>query len=141
MLTFDRETITGFISQLNSSLHLLAELKSKDIEALTTDPHLLSSAKYNFIVAIEAVIDICNHLISKNGYRAPDGYGDTFVVLNEQGILSSSLVDDKLIKMARFRNRLVHQYWQIDSEYLYGILQNHLDDFTAFLGELKKSLS
>lgn len=141
MLTFDQETVTSLISQLNTSLHLLAELRNKDLEALSADPHLLSSAKYNFIVSIEAVIDISNHLISKNGYRAPEGYGDTFVVLQEQGILSSSLVDDKLIKMARFRNRLFHQYWQVDSEYLYRILQKHLDDFTVFHDELKKSLS
>ena len=140
MLNYDRETITGLISHLKNAIHLLAELRTKDIEDLTANPHLISSAKYNFIVAIESAIDICNHLISKNGYRAPEGYSDVFTVLKEQGALSKTLVDDKLIKMARFRNRLVHQYWQVDSEYLYEILQSHLDDFKVFLNELNKSL-
>jgi uncharacterized protein YutE (UPF0331/DUF86 family) len=140
MLDYDQEIITGLTSQLKGAFNLLEELSSKDLNALTTDPHLLSSAKYNFIVAIEAAIDICNHLISKNGYRVPEGYSDSFAILAEQGILSDTLVEEKLVKMARFRNRLVHQYWQIDSEYLHEILRTHLADFTSFLKEIGKSL-
>lgn len=34
--------------------------------------------------------------------------------------------------MARFRNRLVHLYWELESEIIYRILQSHLDDFERF---------
>ncbi len=140
MLTYDQEVLTSLISQQKSAVNLLKELKTKSLKTLADDPHLLSSAKYNFIVAIEASIDICNHLISKNSYRAPEGYSDSFRVLAEQGVLSDQLVEGKLIAMARFRNRLVHQYWQIDTAYFHEILQNHLDDFAIFLDEINRSL-
>ncbi len=36
--------------------------------------------------------------------------------------------------MARFRNRLVHLYWDVESEAVYEILQTRLDDFEQFKG-------
>ena len=34
--------------------------------------------------------------------------------------------------MAKFRNRLVHLYWEIDPETVYQLLQDNLDDFVLF---------
>jgi len=34
--------------------------------------------------------------------------------------------------MARFRNRLVHLYWDVEAETIYNILQSHLSDFERF---------
>lgn len=91
-------------------------------------------------MSIEASIDLCNHLISKNGYRVPDGYSDSFRVLAEKGILNHDFVETKLSVMARFHNRLVHQYWAIDIDLLYDILQNNLVDFERYLDEIKQHL-
>ena len=35
-------------------------------------------------------------------------------------------------QMVRFRNRLVHLYWEVDDEIVYQILQNNLADFDRF---------
>jgi uncharacterized protein YutE (UPF0331/DUF86 family) len=34
--------------------------------------------------------------------------------------------------MVKMRNRLVHLYWEIDSDILYDTLQNNLGDFDRF---------
>lgn len=34
--------------------------------------------------------------------------------------------------MVKFRNRIVHVYWEVGDEVLYDILQNRLDDFNQF---------
>jgi len=120
MINYEKETITNLFSEIKSAHKLLSDLKNKDIADLKADPHLVGSAKYNFIVSIEAAIDICNHIISKNGYR--------------------DFVEERLVKMARFRNRLVHQYWKIDLETLYEILQNNLVDLEQFIKEIKEHL-
>ncbi len=140
MLKYEQEVITSLLSNLRNALQLLGELKEKDLDTLQKDPHLLSSAKYNLIVAIEAAIDICNHLISKNNYRIPDSYSDSFRVISEQGIISFDFAENQLTKMARFRNRLVHQYWAVDPDLLYEILQNNLADFERFIHEVKEKL-
>jgi uncharacterized protein YutE (UPF0331/DUF86 family) len=36
--------------------------------------------------------------------------------------------------MAKFRNRLVHLYWDLDAEATYRILQENIDDLKKFEG-------
>ncbi len=38
----------------------------------------------------------------------------------------------RLVEMSKFRNRLVHLYWEIDKEMVYDFIQNNLDDFRLF---------
>jgi len=39
-------------------------------------------------------IDICNHLISRNGFRVPEDYGNTFMVMGEVGALDMDFADE-----------------------------------------------
>ena len=83
MLQFDQETMVKLVSELRKNV-----VRLKDLSALTEveflkDPDKIGSAKYHFIVSIESCIDMCNHVISRNGFRAPEDYGDTFRVMNE----------------------------------------------------------
>ncbi len=38
--------------------------------------------------------------------------------------------------MARFRNRIVHVYWDIDLNDIYEILEDDLEDFNRFVKEI-----
>jgi uncharacterized protein YutE (UPF0331/DUF86 family) len=99
----------------------------------------VASAKYNFIVAIEAAIDMINHLISKNGYRVPEDYADAFRVITENGLFPYEFCE-RLAEMARFRNRLVHLYWAVDVSWLHKILCEELGDFSLFRQYLAKGI-
>ncbi len=94
----------------------------------------MGSAKYSLIVAIEGVVDLCNHVIAKNSFRTPEDYADTFRVMEEKGAFDAEFTQT-LMQMVRFRNRLVHIYWDIDNIELYRILQTRLDDIRRFLRE------
>ncbi|HET8564533.1 MAG TPA: HepT-like ribonuclease domain-containing protein, partial [Candidatus Binatia bacterium] len=85
MPRFNPDKITKLISALRTALNRLRSIEALDKESFLNDPDKVSSAKYNFIVAIESAIDICNHIISQNGYRAPEDYADAFQVMAEQG--------------------------------------------------------
>jgi uncharacterized protein YutE (UPF0331/DUF86 family) len=41
-------------------------------------------------------------------------------------------LSDRLVMMAKFRNRLVHLYWEINPEKIFEIVQNNLEDFKLF---------
>lgn len=71
-----------------------------------------------------------------NKFRQPEGYADTFKVMEEEGIIGSEFAD-RLGMMARFRNRLVHIYWKIDDDYIYKILNEDIDD----IGKLVEKIS
>jgi uncharacterized protein YutE (UPF0331/DUF86 family) len=127
-----REKITFLVSEISKAAGVLRDLAGRDRESFLADVHLVSSARYNFIVAIEGMIDTCNHIISQNGLRAPSDYADTFSVCGENSFFTEEQVTT-FSSMARFRNRLVHIYWDINDDEIYNILKNRLDDFEHFI--------
>ena len=139
MPQFDQEKMTKLVSELRKSVARLTDIAKLPQDEFLNDPDKIGSTKYHFIVAIESTIDMCNHIISRNGYRVPEDYGDTFRVMGEVGALDTDFSDD-LRNMAKFRNRLVHLYWEVDDQQLYEILQNRLVDFKKFLDSLASFL-
>jgi uncharacterized protein YutE (UPF0331/DUF86 family) len=140
MPQFDQEKMARLVSHLRKSVARLRDLRNITQDRFVDDPDKVASAKYHFIVAIEAAIDMCNHLISRNGFRAPEDYADTFQVMVEQGALEREF-SEELKRMAKFRNRLVHLYWEVDDEQVYQILQSRLSDFKIFLDSLARFLA
>ena len=74
---------------------------------------------------------MANHIIASEKFRAPRDYADSFMVIQEEGIISSEL-GDKLRQMAKFRNRIVHLYGEIDDSYVYKYLQDDIKDTEEF---------
>jgi uncharacterized protein YutE (UPF0331/DUF86 family) len=116
------------------SLMRLEELGLLDKSLFLADPHKIGSAKYHLIVTIEGIVDLCNHIIAKNGFRTPEDYSDTIKVMEEHQAFGHEFAET-LIKMVRFRNRLVHIYWDIDDNEIFRILNEHLSDIRRFLRE------
>jgi uncharacterized protein YutE (UPF0331/DUF86 family) len=139
MPQFDQETMVKLVSELRKNVARLQDLAKLSEADFLKDPDKIGSAKYHFIVAIESCIDMCNHVISRNGFRAPEDYGDTFRVMNEEGALKQDF-SDELVNMAKFRNRLVHIYLEVENKQVYEILQDRLDDFKKFIASLSNFL-
>lgn len=138
-MEYDEEKVTRLMSEATNALEALYELSSIPKGEFLKNKHYVSSAKYNLLVAIEACIDIAYHLISKNKMRLPKDYADSFRVLSERKIIDDDLTR-RLILMARFRNRLVHIYWEVDDEFIYEILKNNLSDIEEFMESISKAL-
>ena len=138
-MKYDKEKVACLLAELRSSQAMLVELSRMDPASFRADSHRVASSKYNLIVVIEAVIDICNHLISKNALRMPEDYADTFTIMADNNLITEKF-SKTLIEMARFRTRLVHLYWTVDTDILHAILKNNLEDFNTFIDELKKIL-
>ena len=138
--TFDEHKVRTLSSELQGAVNQLEEISRLSFKDFSKDTFKIAAAKYFLIVGIESAIDLCNHVISKNRLRPPEDYADTFLVMNEEGFFSKDFTEN-LMKMARFRNRLVHIYWKIDVDLLYTILQEDLTDFETFLQIFSKNLS
>ena len=132
MPLYDQDKLAKLISEFRRSVSRLQKLRETDRKQFLNDPDKIGSAKYHFIIAIESSIDICNHIVSRNGYRVPEDYADTYRVLCENDAFESEFCE-QLIRMAKFRNRLVHLYWEVDDARVYRILEENLGDFKTFL--------
>ena len=139
MPQFNPERIRKMVSSMRVAVRQLSDLCGLEEKDFLDDSHKIASAKYNFIIAIEAAIDMGNHIISHNGFRAPEDYADTFSVLGEYGVVSEEFAKE-LRKMARFRNRLVHIYWEVDDKQVYKIMQSNLGDFKTLLNSISSFL-
>jgi len=136
-LEVNKNKLRKLVSELTDALRELEDLRNRENGEFLGNSHLVSSAKYNLLIAIEAAIDICNHVISRRRYRTPEDYADTFKVMGEAGVFPEEFLKN-LIDMARFRNRLGHLYWTVDKREIYKILQDNLSDFEKFLQYLGK---
>ncbi len=87
-------------------------------------------------MATEACLDIANHIISYEGYREPEDNKDVFKVLSENNIIEADL-RDKLVKMTKFRNVIVHDYLKVDPEIVYAVLTKHCNDMAIYANVIK----
>jgi uncharacterized protein YutE (UPF0331/DUF86 family) len=137
--TINPNLVAAKISEIQQSLERLYSISSKGRDIFLTDPDLIDSAKYRLITAIEAAISICNHIIVRKFKRVPESYSDCFTILHECGVISLDLTE-KLGNMARFRNMLVHIYWEIDDERIFDILTTDLIDLDSYIKEIMQFL-
>ncbi len=104
-------------------------------EEFLSDDTVISSAKYQLIVAAEAAQAICNHIAARVAERTPDSYSDCYIILGESGVIDGRLAE-RLSAMAKFRNLVVHQYGKIDDGRVYEIILTDLQDLDLFLAKV-----
>lgn len=127
----DRTTLDSLLGMLNEYIGQLRRLATIAPHDLLNDPDKVASVKYHFVVAIECCLDLAGHVIASEKYRSPTDSADAFTVLVERGVCPIDL-EDSLRAMARFRNRLVHVYWQVDDALVAEYLRDHLGDFDRY---------
>jgi len=135
----DREKIEGLFFELDEYLQSLNELKKLPLPIYLNEKKNIYSGRYLLQISIETCINIGNHLISTGKLGLPREYADTFRILAKNEILSNELVE-KLRLMTRFRNRIVHLYWDIDDEFVKEIIEKNLEGFYLFQKEIKTYL-
>ena len=127
----DLYKITAKFEMLEQFLEILQGLSQKKIGDYLSDPVIIGSVRYYLQVSIECCLDVASHVISSERYRAPKDYADTFKVLEEEKIIPS-ILSNKLRQMAKFRNRLVHLYGEIDDRAVFNIARSDLTDIMEF---------
>jgi uncharacterized protein YutE (UPF0331/DUF86 family) len=116
------ELLAGYQRELRRLLEVpVAQYLSEQVYA----------GRYLVQVAAQSCIDLANHLIASEGWRAPRDFGDSFTVLSERGVLDPELAG-RLRGMAGMRNRLVHVYDEIDDVRVREAIVAGLPDLDAF---------
>ena len=136
----DKSKIAFQFTELEKYLEELESIRNLSKQEFLSDNRNIFSLRYLFQVSIETCINIANHIISRFGLGIPKEYADVFRILGEKEIIPDDL-ESKLVQMVRFRNRLVHVYWDIDDEIIFDYLQSHLDDFRQYEKDIKTYLS
>jgi len=109
-------------------------------EEYLADPKSSLALKYLLIEAVEAITDICQHLLARKKGIPCDGYIDCIIKTGRHGIISSSLAN-KLRRLADLRNNLIHRYWAINDAQLYDMTIENKNDLTEFVNQITGFIS
>ena len=139
MNDLENNVLNRLFAEMDEALRKLRNLSKHSKDDFLAHYEKTDTAKYNFIVAIEAVIDICNRIISQRRLGLPQDYSDVIKLIGQQGIVEADLVG-RLVEMVKFRNMLVHIYWKIENDRLYQYLRENLGDFEAFKEAIREYL-
>jgi uncharacterized protein YutE (UPF0331/DUF86 family) len=126
------DRIRDLAGHLRDAVRQLRALAGPAAAEFAADTRTANAAKYLLIVACEAALDVCNHLASRRASRSPEDYADCMTVLAELDVLSLELAQ-RLARMARFRNLLVHLYARVDDTEVHRVIREDLGDLEAFL--------
>lgn len=95
------------------------QLSAKEFVASYRDMRV---AERDFQLIVDAAADINTHILLSLGFPPPEKNFDSFIALGKTGLLSEE--DAKtLAPSAGLRNRLVHEYDEINPEILYRSLK------------------
>jgi len=128
---FDRKGVTDHIRELEQTMEDWKRYQGISLEELKADRDKRNMVLHAMLVAIQAAIDIANHLIAERSLSKPSTYRESFEILSREGIIPAELANS-LSDMAGFRNVLVHIYWGLDLAEVHGVLVSELKTLMEF---------
>lgn len=128
----DIEKIKSRISEIKSNIEKVKKYAGLPEKEFWGDERNILSIKHLLLESIEACGNICVHILAKKVYKAPSSFAECFEHLHRAGIINEEL-SLKLRNMSRFRNILVHRYWEVDEKKILEYAKTNLDDFEQFL--------
>lgn len=130
------EKLMAQMRLLKQYTEVLSKIIKKPEEEYLKDEIIRGAAERYLQLAIETSLNIGSRIISieqfEKNLSVPETYAQVFEILFELKMVSRDFAD-RLKNMAKFRNRLVHIYWEIDNRLVYNLIVNGLDDFRDFL--------
>jgi uncharacterized protein YutE (UPF0331/DUF86 family) len=129
------ERIKEHLKLLNRYYLRLDEIRKITKSKFIKDELAQAAAERYLHLAIESCLNIGNRLLSlyqfKHPVNTPETYSDIFIEMRNLGVIENEF-SEELVKMTKFRNRLVHLYWKLEPPQVYQIIQDDLEDFKTF---------
>lgn len=136
----DRYVVQARIGKIREYVALLRKIRGMaDERRFISDPLVYGNAERYLQLAIQAVLDVSNHIVADMNLSLPADSKELFVVLARHKVVPARL-SKRLISMAGFRNLLVHEYLEIDRRRVYQVLTDDLGDFERFITAVSKLL-
>ncbi|MBU1102497.1 DUF86 domain-containing protein [Patescibacteria group bacterium] len=136
-MEIDKEKIKQRISEISDALAEIRRLSALPDAEFWSKKENMAAVKYYLLQAIEAVGSICVHIAAKKFNKGVSAFGECFEVLEKEGLLAEDLAE-RLRKMVKFRNKLMHHYWEVDDENILQYARSELEDFNEFLKTIGK---
>ena len=133
----DLEIVQKRMALIRERLNILKRHQSLTQGAYLQQRETQLIVEHALLIVIQSILDLGNHILADQGIRDATSYRDVILKLAEQKILAPSFAQS-ILPIAAFRNRLVHDYPDLDSKKVYELLQTRLGDFEQWLASVAK---
>lgn len=128
----DRDLVTRKLALVTADLKALAPLAAKTLDQfLASDPDQVLVERYLERI-VGRMLDVNYHLLVESGRRPPKDYYESFTQLAKLGTLPAAFAS-RIAACAGLRNRLVHEYDDIDAERVHEAASSALRDVPEYL--------
>ena len=123
------------ISWIRKMTGSIENLPIADYDQFLSDPRNCAAAESYLRRAIEALLDLSRHILSKGFAIVVTEYKDIGIRLSEEGVLTQAH-GATLRKIAGYRNRMVHFYHEVSQKELYQLCTTNMKDIGIILEAL-----
>lgn len=124
--------IENKISDIKKYLKILERYQKYSKEEILNNIDINGAVERYLYLAAQATIDLAEAVIAYKNFRKPATLGESFYILNEEGIIDMAL-KEKLLKMVGFRNIIAHDHGKIDYDIIYKAIHDGAGDIGEFL--------
>ena len=140
MSRLNEEMVKSRAQEIRESLNRVRRYTSLSDDEFWADERNLYTVMHLLLMSIEATAALCNHILARLAKRAPASYAECFDGLRELDIVDDGLAG-RLVQMARFRNLLVHRYWEVEPERILRYGRENLGDFEEYLAAVGRLIA
>ncbi|RMH08126.1 MAG: DUF86 domain-containing protein [Armatimonadetes bacterium] len=138
MTRVDANVVRTKCAAIRRNIARVRGLVSLPDEQFWSDERNIETVKLWLIQLVQDAADLCNHLSVRLLNKPPESYPECFELLQDAQLLDATLAQN-LRRMARFRNLIVHRYWDVDDRRVLEVARNSLSDLEAFLNAIAQA--
>jgi len=135
----DPELVIRKLALITRDLNELTKIARKSLGEYLASPTDEVLAERYLERIIGRMIDTNYHLITESGLPPPTDYYDSFTQLSKLKILTPAFAS-RIATCAGLRNRIVHEYDEIDPERVHEALQSAVKDIPEYLALIHQHL-
>ncbi len=136
----DKTLVKNKLKKIEQYVEEFKNIKEISFEEFQKNVVIKRFIERNLELAVQQMIDICKHIVSRLNLREPTSYADCFEILKEKEIVSEENLD-RYKNMAKFRNLLIHIYDTVSDKIVFKVFKEHLSDFKEFIKEIERAFS
>jgi uncharacterized protein YutE (UPF0331/DUF86 family) len=134
-MTIDRALVTRKLLLVTADIESLVEIRDKGLAAYLGNSIDQAVVERRLERAVGRMIDINYHVITASGQPPPSDYHASFLKLGELGVLEPDFART-IARAAGLRNRLVHDYEDLDPRKVFDALGEALRDVPIYLARV-----
>ena len=137
MSPVDQSVVTRKVDVITDRLEELTPFGAADLDAYTSDRARKKGAEKFLQELVNTALDLNYHVLTQSGHQLPEGAFDSFLRMSRIGVLDADLAP-KLAPFGGLRNRLVHEYEEIDDVKVHAAIREALDLFPKYAAQVKE---